>query len=85
MASRYVTIFIFILVSSPESSPFLLVPAFRFRKDDVREEANRGLKQLENEADAEKSVARYPSFVELSDYLHIKVEIFYLFVCIYLL
>ena len=84
MASKYVIIFIFILLSSSQSSTFLLVPAFRFRKDDVREEANRGLKpQFENETDSEKSIAKYPSFVELCDYLHIKVEIVDLFVCLY--
>ena len=59
-------------------SVWLWIPTLlHFRQDDVREEANRGLKpQFENEADSEKSIGKYPSFVELCDYLHIKVKIY---------
>ncbi|XP_065070071.1 proteasome adapter and scaffold protein ECM29-like isoform X2 [Rhopilema esculentum] len=43
-------------------------------KDDVREEAKRGLKPSYGEdQDLEKSIGKYPSFAELCDFLHIKI------------
>ena len=70
-------LFLLPAVSLPKISAVSSIPTLLyFRQDDVREEANRGLKpQFENEADSEKSIGKYPSFVELCDYLHIKVEI----------
>ena len=50
---------------------FLII---HFRKDDVREEAKRGLKpSYDEDQDSEKSIGRYPSFAELCDFLHVKV------------
>lgn len=45
-----------------------------FRKEDVKEEAKRGLKpNVDDCAELEISIGRYPSFIELCDYLHLKV------------